>query len=101
MTYTAEERLYVNADRTRVVPEDSPEAHFLLVAEGGELPDDEAERLGLTVTKAEREAMLATTAEGVPVPSTAADPEPADDETEDEKAEQAAPNKARKPSEDK
>ena len=48
MSYKATERLYVNADRTKIVPEHSSEAAFLLAAEGKELPDDVAERYGLT-----------------------------------------------------
>jgi hypothetical protein len=45
------ERSYVNADRTKVVSEDSPEAAFLLGLPGDEVPDAEAERLGLNKPK--------------------------------------------------
>lgn len=40
-------RLFVDEKRERIVPEDSPEARFLLVAEGGEIENEEAERYGL------------------------------------------------------
>lgn len=45
--YTSDKRLYVTADRATVVPEGDPRAAFLLVAEGGELPESEARRYGL------------------------------------------------------
>ncbi len=51
-TWTSDRRLYVNADRSAVVPGDSQEAAYLLVAEGGELPLAEAERYGLLGDKA-------------------------------------------------
>lgn len=83
MTYVADKRLYLNADRTRAV-EEGPEASFLLVAEGGSLPDEEAEKYGLT---GEKKAQ----AEPEPVPSTAADPEPAEQKkAQDEPAETKA-----------
>lgn len=44
--YVADKRLYHDASRSRVV-EDGPEAAFLLVGEGGVLPEAEVERLGL------------------------------------------------------
>ncbi len=47
MVYTSDKRLYVNADRSKIVSEDSPDAAYLLVAEGGELPDDEAAKYKL------------------------------------------------------
>lgn len=46
-TYKSDKRLYVNADRSKVVSEDSPEAAYLLVSEGGEIPEEEAKRYGL------------------------------------------------------
>lgn len=48
MAYTAKKRLYLNADRTKLVEEGSPDAAFLLAAEGAEVPDAEAKRYGLT-----------------------------------------------------
>jgi len=43
----ADKTYCLNSDKTRLVPEDSPEAAFLLVREGCELPDSEAVRYGL------------------------------------------------------
>jgi len=51
MSYTSEKQLFVNSDRSQVVPGDSPDAAFLLVGEGGELPDEEAEKYGLAGRK--------------------------------------------------
>lgn len=45
--YTSDRRLFLNADKSRVVDEDDPEASYLLVGEGGTVPAAEAERLGL------------------------------------------------------
>lgn len=47
MAYLSEKRLYVNKDKSRVVEEDDPEAAYLLVAEGSELSDADAEKYGL------------------------------------------------------
>lgn len=44
--------LALNKDRTKVVPAESVEAAFVLVVNGGSLPDDEAARWGLTGEKA-------------------------------------------------
>ncbi|QXN68004.1 hypothetical protein [Microcystis phage Mwe-Yong1] len=41
------ERLYLTADRTRVVPHGSPEAAFLYASEGDEIPASAAEKFGL------------------------------------------------------
>lgn len=43
----SKERLYVNADKSKVVPEDSPEAAFLLVGQGGELTNEQVKQYGL------------------------------------------------------
>lgn len=45
--YYATTRLYVNADRTRIVSEDSPDATFLLAAVGQPVDMATAQRLGL------------------------------------------------------
>lgn len=50
--WTSDRRIYVDATRTRVVPEDSPEAAYLLVGVGGQIPEDEARRYGLIGEKA-------------------------------------------------
>lgn len=47
MAYISDRRLYLNADKSRVVEEGDPDASFLLVGEGGQLPDDEALQWGL------------------------------------------------------
>lgn len=43
----ATERLYVNADRSKIVAEGSDEAAFLLATPGKRIPRADAERLGL------------------------------------------------------
>ena len=45
--WTADRRLYHDADRERILEEGDPDARFLLVGEGDELPEEEAKRLGL------------------------------------------------------
>jgi hypothetical protein len=60
-------RLYLNRDKTRVVPAGSPEQAHLLVAAGGEIPVAEAERYGLVKV---REATV-----------TAVEPEPVEEQT--------------------
>lgn len=47
MPYVSDKRLYVNKDKSRVVEESDPEAAYLLVAEGSELSDADAEKYGL------------------------------------------------------
>lgn len=93
--------LYVNADKSKVVPEDSPEAAFVLVGENGEVPDAEAKKYGLGEYAKGYKAPEPM--EGQPVPSTAADPEPepkagkgpaADADDEGAKAESKAMPKA-------
>jgi hypothetical protein len=46
-SYKADRRLYLNAAKDAVVEEGSADAAYLLVAEGGELSMDEAEKYGL------------------------------------------------------
>lgn len=43
----AKNRIFVNADKSKVVDEGSPEAAFLLVGEGGEVSDEDIEKYGL------------------------------------------------------
>lgn len=45
--YIAPENLYINADQSKVVPVDSPDARFLLAAKGHPIPEERARRLGL------------------------------------------------------
>ncbi len=54
--FTSDRRLYLTADKARVVDEGDAEAAFLLVGEGGELPEEEAEKYGLTGAKAKAKA---------------------------------------------
>jgi hypothetical protein len=46
--HVSQKRLYVNADKTEVVDESSPEAAFLLVGVGSEIDGETLTRLGLT-----------------------------------------------------
>ena len=50
--YVATERIWLTADKERVVPDGSAEAAFLLANEGTEVPAAEVERLGLVGRKA-------------------------------------------------
>lgn len=45
--YTADRRLWLNQDRTKVVDEGDPEAAFLLAAKGHEIDAETAKRYGL------------------------------------------------------
>ena len=45
-------RIYTNADGTKVVPEDSPEAAQLLGIAGDTIPEEKARALGLDKAKA-------------------------------------------------
>lgn len=49
-------KLWLTADRDKVVEDGSPQAAFLLGSEGTEVPDDEAERLGLSAKPAEKQS---------------------------------------------
>jgi hypothetical protein len=51
MIYEGKEKLFLNADKDKLVKEDSPEAAFLFAAPGDEVDDDEAKRLGLSGKK--------------------------------------------------
>lgn len=46
------ERVFVNADRSKVAKEGSDEAAFLLVGEGGQISDEDAEKFGVKTTEA-------------------------------------------------
>lgn len=45
-------KLWLTAEKDRVVEDGDPDAAFLLGAEGADVPDAEAERLGLNKPKA-------------------------------------------------
>ncbi len=47
--YKSPARLFLTEDREEVVAEDDPGARFLLVGEGGSIPNEVAERYGLIV----------------------------------------------------
>lgn len=47
MVWTSDRRLWLTADRERVVEDGDAEAAFLLVGKGGELSDAEAKQYGL------------------------------------------------------
>lgn len=47
MPFISDKRLYLNVDKSKVVAEDSPDAAFLLVGEGGEVSDEDAKTYGL------------------------------------------------------
>jgi hypothetical protein len=49
--YTSDRRLWITNDG-KLVEEGDPRAALLLVGEGGQLSDEDAERYGLTGTKA-------------------------------------------------
>jgi hypothetical protein len=72
--YTSEERLFLTADRSRVVGADSPEAAFLLVGKGGTIARSEAERYGLLEDAAAEEPEAGTAEEAAPAPKKAAKP---------------------------
>lgn len=49
--FTSDRALYLNADKSEVVEAGSPDAAFLLVGAGSEIPDEEAARYGLKSAK--------------------------------------------------
>jgi hypothetical protein len=51
----SKERLYLAADKKTVVKAGDPKAAFLLVGEGGEIPDKQALELGLMETEVAEE----------------------------------------------
>lgn len=53
--FTLTERTYVNGDKSRVVPENSPEAAFLFGTPGMKISNEEARRLGLLADDADDE----------------------------------------------
>lgn len=48
MPFTSDRRIWLTADKSKVVEDGDPAAAFLLVGEGGQLSDEEAEQYGLT-----------------------------------------------------
>jgi hypothetical protein len=92
--YRSPERLYVNRDRTKLVPESSPEAAFVLVGENGEIPLAEAERYGLTNVQPSPSPVVEPAPEDEPPPA----PDPSEEEP---KAEPPKDDKAVKPAQNK
>ena len=56
MPYTSDKRIWVNEDKSAVAEEGSAEARFLLVGEGGTVPDDVAKQYGLGQGQADKGA---------------------------------------------
>lgn len=78
--YTLDRKMWLTADKSEVVEDGDPRAAFLLGGAGTDVPDSEAERLGLT-------------AAAKSAPAAAAESEPAEELV---KAKKAPANKARK-----
>lgn len=55
MVYVSDKRLHVNADKSKIVDENSEDAAYLLVAAGGELSDEEAAKYGLAKSQSKAE----------------------------------------------
>jgi hypothetical protein len=108
--------LYLNADKSKIVPENSPEAAYLLVSRGGTLSDEDAERYGLFLTPRDLAPGEMLEAGQLPDDSAATEtgepvveftPAPAfeeqvsagaeGDDDQGEKAKEAKPNKAKGP----
>jgi Rieske Fe-S protein len=109
MVYVTDRKLWLTADRERVVEDGDPEAASLLASKGKAIPDDVAKRYGLTGKPARPEAVEAAevpaaddadppaeAAEAAEVPAAdAADPEgKAVADPPDDKAALRAANKA-------
>lgn len=70
-TYFSKERLHVNSDRSKIVPETDKDVAFLLCPAGGEVSERDALRLGLIQnedesTKVESPEQIATRSTRVP-----------------------------------
>lgn len=55
MAYISDKRIYVNADKSKVVPEDHPDVGHLLVGEGGEVSDEDVKKYGLKKSESKAE----------------------------------------------
>lgn len=51
--FVSDRRIYLNADKSAAVNEDSPDAAFLLAAEGGVVSDEDVKKYGLKAPKAD------------------------------------------------
>lgn len=83
----ADKRYYLNADRSRVVDADSPDAAYLLAAEGDDITNEDVKRYGIGKAKA-------PDPDPAVVHSTAADPAP-EPEADAKAVSEPAENKAR------
>jgi hypothetical protein len=63
--FLSDKRLYLNADKSKVVEEDDPDASYLLVAAGGQVSDEHAKQYGLKA-KEKAEAKAEEKAESEP-----------------------------------
>lgn len=90
--FVSDRRLYLNADRSRIVEESDPQATFLLCGVGGQLDDATADKYGLI----ESLVMLASSASDV----TASGADLSVDKAE-RKAEELPEHKAVEPAENK
>lgn len=57
MLQTAQERLYLTADRKRLVGEGNPKAAFLYASPGDEIPESAAKRFGIVDGKLKKSAV--------------------------------------------
>ena len=95
--WRSDRRLYVNRARTRVVNESSPEAAYVLVGPGGEIPRALAEHYGL-LEQADPEPEPVVEP---PVEAPQGEPEPEAETLPAQKAQEPSLDKARKKAEDK
>lgn len=80
-TFRATRRLYLNHDKTEVVPENSKHAAWLLVAEGGTLWEHEARKYGLLNEVPEETEQETEVAEEEKKPEQSQDSKPEDVQT--------------------
>jgi hypothetical protein len=80
--FLCDKRLYQTADRRRLVEEGDPDAAFLFCALGDEIPDEDAERLGVKAFHGAVENKAMAMGEGPDQP----EPEPEPEEPEPEPA---------------
>lgn len=59
--YTADRRLWLTADQSRVVEDGDPEAAFQLISPGQQMPEARARKYGLIKQEAEVKALSAPT----------------------------------------
>jgi len=87
--YRSPERLYVNFDKSKLVPESSTEAAFVLCGENGEIPLELAEKYGLLDPQSAPSPVVEPAPEDSPPP----EPDPLEEEAES-KAEPPKDDKA-------